>query len=89
MFQILTEHCSNVTELPINYIKYINSGSPSIEMIDFGLRLGGFFSEGGWYASAIEILNAVEDLCKKMEYNVSLLLKLLDCYYKYVYDMLL
>ncbi|GJQ70069.1 putative amyloid protein-binding protein, partial [Trypoxylus dichotomus] len=85
MFQILTDHCSNVTELVLNYIKYINSDDPCIEMIDFGLRLGGFFKEGGWYPSAIEVLNAVEGLCKKMELNTHLLLKLLDCYYKRIY----
>lgn len=84
MFQILTVHCSNVTELVSNYLKYINFDEPSVEMIDFGLRLGGFFKEGGWYLSSIQILKAVEDLCKKMECSVPLLLKLLDCYYKYV-----
>ncbi|KAK9737427.1 hypothetical protein QE152_g10727 [Popillia japonica] len=85
MFQILTVHCSNVTELVSNYLKYINFDEPSVEMIDFGLRLGGFFKEGGWYLSSIQILKAVEDLCKKMECSVPLLLKLLDCYYKRIY----
>lgn len=79
MFQILTDHCSNVTEL---VRRYINLNDPSVEMVDFGLKLGGFFSEGGWYLSSIEVLNTVEGLCKKIEPTVPLMLKLLDCYYK-------
>lgn len=50
--------------------------------IDLGLRLGGFFSDGGWYPQAIEVLDKVEEILKNKEKNAKYLSKLLDCYHK-------
>ncbi|KAF5293748.1 hypothetical protein FQA39_LY03233 [Lamprigera yunnana] len=83
-FQSLIDHGSNVMEeLLLTFSKY-RSGSEVITMniIDMGLKLGGFLNEGGWYKYAIEILNVVEDLCRRKGKNAIILCKLLDCYHK-------
>lgn len=82
-FQALIEHESNApNDLINNYISYKTMPNIDDSIIDLGLKLGGFFSEGGWYPQAIEILDAVESILNKNEKNSKYLCKLLDCLYK-------
>lgn len=83
-FQSLIDHGSNVMEeLFLSYSKHRTASEPvTNNIIDVGLKLGGFFNEGGWYNYAIDVLNVVEELCKKKGKTVTILCKLLDCYHK-------
>uniref|UniRef100_A0A1Y1NDT8 Uncharacterized protein n=1 Tax=Photinus pyralis TaxID=7054 RepID=A0A1Y1NDT8_PHOPY len=85
-FQSLIDHGSNVMEeLLLSYSKYRTTPEPiTSNIIDIGLKLGGFLNEGGWYNYSVEVLNVVEELCKKRSRNANTLCKLLDCYHKYV-----
>lgn len=86
-FQSLVDHCSNVAvQLIHGFTSYCDDSVNREEAINFGLRLGGFFSEGGWFQNAISVLVTVERLCLEMcslENSVQTALSmLLDCYYK-------
>ncbi|KAB0793914.1 hypothetical protein PPYR_13534 [Photinus pyralis] len=83
-FQSLIDHGSNVMEeLLLSYSKYRTTPEPiTSNIIDIGLKLGGFLNEGGWYNYSVEVLNVVEELCKKRSRNANTLCKLLDCYHK-------
>lgn len=83
-FQAIIDHGSNIeNELISNFSKSSsNAELVDSDIIDIGLRLGGFFNEGAWYASAIEVLNITEELCKKKGKSPRVLKQLLDCYHK-------
>lgn len=79
-FQSLIEHGSNILdELVTSYGRYTTNGQqPTESIINIGFRLAGFFNEGAWYSSAIEVLNMIEQLYEKLEHkNLAILL---DCY---------
>lgn len=83
-FQAIIDHGSNIeNELILNFNKYSNTPElVGIDMINIGLRLGGFFNEGAWYNSAMEVLNITEQLCNRKERSPRVLKQLLDCYHK-------
>lgn len=84
IFQAIVDHGSNIEKKIItNFNKFSNT--PELvgsDIIDIGLRLGGFFNEGAWYNHAIEVLNITEELCKRKEKSPRVLKQLLDCYHK-------
>lgn len=59
----------------------------NINIIDVGLRLGGFLSEIGWYSDSATVLKIVEELCLKCEQNPQTWRKMLECHHKYVFYM--
>lgn len=82
-YQALIEHESNAPiELINNYVSNKLKSYVDDNIIDLGLKLGAFLSEGGWYCSAIDVLDAVEDMLNNKDVNVKYLCKLLDCYHK-------
>lgn len=82
-FQALIEHESNApTALINNYVSQTLKPEVDDNIIDLGLKLGAFLCEGGWYSSAMDVLDAVEDTFTKKDTNVKYLCKLLDCYHK-------
>ncbi|KAF3422649.1 hypothetical protein E2986_10084 [Frieseomelitta varia] len=67
-FQSLIDHGVRVEEeLSISYtVCYLDvSENPAAEekLINLGLRLGGFFSDAGWYAKSEQVLLACKQLC--------------------------
>ncbi|KAJ8935248.1 hypothetical protein NQ314_012923 [Rhamnusium bicolor] len=79
-------HGTNVPEeLVQSYTKYIIPDLSDTNIIDVGLRIGGFFNEAGCFNYSIKILNITEEICKKQKQNIFLLRRLLDCYHKRIY----
>lgn len=82
-FQGLIEHESNApNELVNNYVSYKLKPEVDDNIINLGLKLGGFLSEGGWNCLAIAILDAVEEILNSKDINAKHLCMLLDCYHK-------
>lgn len=50
-----------------------------LDAIDFGLRLGSFLSEAGWFAESIDILKCVATKLKRMTLDKNLKIIYLDC----------
>ncbi|KAL3274086.1 hypothetical protein HHI36_015503 [Cryptolaemus montrouzieri] len=88
-FQSLLDHgnkTTNISEILINqYSKYLKKIDVNSNYIDFGLKLGGFLNEGGWYPNCIKVLNIAEELCKRHPRTELILKKLLDCYHKRIH----
>lgn len=68
IFQSLIDHKIRVEEeLSMSYtVCYLHvSESPAADekLINLGLRIGGFFSDGGWYAKSEQVLLACKQLC--------------------------
>lgn len=93
-FQSLLDHGSkqnNVAEVLIgNYSKHLGKKTLTDKDIDIGLKLGGFFNDGGWFSYGMKVLKITQDCCQSFidkefdsclnEENV--LLKLLSCCHK-------
>ncbi|XP_074030648.1 protein interacting with APP tail-1 [Leptinotarsa decemlineata] len=86
-FQSLIEHGTHIPEEIIkSYLYYCkNADLLDVSVIETGLRIGGFFNEGGLYRCSIEILNITEEICKTRIRDVTTLRMLLDCYHKRIY----
>lgn len=69
-------------EIIANYKNYIAENEDVVESVEFGLNIGGFFKEGGWFSPAIDILHIISNTCRKLDKSPKVLLRLLDCLYK-------
>ncbi|CAG9862918.1 unnamed protein product [Phyllotreta striolata] len=86
-FQSLIDHGANNADLLIKaYVVHCQESDPDdLNSIEIGLRIGSFFNEGGLFSYSIEILNIVEEICKRRERGETTLKMLLDCYHKRIY----
>ncbi|XP_071872684.1 protein interacting with APP tail-1 isoform X1 [Bombus fervidus] len=67
-FQTLIDHKIQVEEeLSMSYTVWYLHGTENAaadeKLINLGLRIGGFFSDGGWYANSKRVLLACKQLC--------------------------
>ncbi|KAL0882830.1 hypothetical protein ABMA27_016370 [Loxostege sticticalis] len=65
-FQAVIEHGSKLsTELANIYLSRCEAGKSKVEnLINLGLRLGGFLNEAGWYADAERVLQRCREICQ-------------------------
>ncbi|XP_072396043.1 amyloid protein-binding protein 2 [Diabrotica undecimpunctata] len=86
-FQSLIDHGTSSTEELIKaYVHYgQKTDSNDLKVIETGLRIGGFFNDGGLFDCSIEILKIAEKFCMRREKDVTTLKLMLDCYHKKIY----
>uniref|UniRef100_A0A6P7GD56 Amyloid protein-binding protein 2 n=1 Tax=Diabrotica virgifera virgifera TaxID=50390 RepID=A0A6P7GD56_DIAVI len=86
-FQSLIDHGTSSTEELIKaYVHYgQKADSNDLKVIETGLRIGGFFNDGGLFDCSIEILKIAEKFCMRREKDVTTLKLMLDCYHKKIY----
>lgn len=82
-FQGLINHGSNVLEELIQDFAKLMIKDPNKAII-YGIKIGSFFNEGGWYDYTIKILTMTENLCKNEVQTVDVYKKYLECYHKCV-----
>ncbi|XP_043270532.1 amyloid protein-binding protein 2 isoform X2 [Venturia canescens] len=87
MFQALMDHGTKIgTELAIGYSLYCLAARkkpPAHEnIINLGLRLGGFLSDAGWYCESERVLLACKELCLTGGDNRETWCRTLDCCHK-------
>lgn len=85
MFQVLTDKGYRISEpLVLEFTEKSTQRNEAYNIIDVGLRLGGFLSDIGWYSDSAAVLKIVEEHCLKSKQNPQIWRKMLQCYHKYV-----
>lgn len=85
MFQVLTDKGYRISvQLVVEFTEKSTQRNEAYNIIDIGLRLGGFLSEIGWYNDSAIVLKIVEELCLKSKQNPQTWRKMLQCHHKYV-----
>ncbi|XP_022910655.1 amyloid protein-binding protein 2 [Onthophagus taurus] len=90
-FQMLIDHCPGMINNIVTCYQKLASGLAKdslfdrVKCIQFGLRVGTFFKEGGWFFGSLYVLNIVDELCKSTEKSTNISLLLLNCLYIRLY----